>query len=180
MSFIAKHIVTTDERLIVLSRLHWIYIVKGLLWLVLSSLLGIGLDLGLFLLTGKAGIDGGAYFDWLPMSWQIHTILAMCIFVGVMVFFMYLLKVTATEIALTTQRVIYKTGLFFVEVEEVVLDEISSERVDHGILGRLFDYGKIHFDMRFVGDVDLPAVRDPYRLLRAIHKLRGIQHNIPL
>jgi hypothetical protein len=180
MSFVAKHIVTADERLIVLARLHWIYLIKGVLWFVMMSAIGIVLDLALFLFAGRAGIDGGIYFDWLPMSWQIHTILAVCVFVGLMVLYMYLLKVMATEVALTTQRVIYKTGLFFVQVEEVILEEISSERVDHGILGRFLGYGKIHFDMRFVGDVDLPAVRDPYRLLRAIHKLRGTQHNIPL
>ena len=41
MSFIAKHITHHDERLIYLARLHWIYIVKGIWWLILLGGFGI-------------------------------------------------------------------------------------------------------------------------------------------
>ena len=51
---------------------------------------------------------------------------------GLMIAVIHFLKVIATEIALTDQRIIYKTGLIFVNVEEIDLAEIRAEQVKHG------------------------------------------------
>ncbi|MCB9990427.1 MAG: PH domain-containing protein [Rhodospirillales bacterium] len=96
----------------------------------------------------------------------------MMTFLGVMIFVIHLLKVIATEIALTDQRLIYKTGLIFVDVKEIDLAEIRSETVHHGLLGRFLRYGEVHLDSRFVGDIYLPAMVKPYILLKDIHAAR--------
>jgi hypothetical protein len=85
--------------------------------------------------------------------------------------------VLGTQIALTNQRLVYKTGLLIVNTEEIDLVEIRAETVHHGLLGRLLGYGRIKLDSRFVGDVFLPAVRAPYRLVKAMNTARTHVHD---
>lgn len=173
MSFIAKHILSHDERLVYATRLHKIYIVVGLIWA--TAFAAIGWQLQTWILhfairdpqanqIGALGYDFGRLDLWI--FWAFAG-------TGLGLFLMHLFKEWSTEVALTTSRVIYKTGLFFVEVEEIEISEIRAEHVHHGIFGALFGYGSIMLDSRFVGDIHLPAIRRPYRFLRAIHKIRA-------
>lgn len=173
MSFIAKHIVGTDERMVYATRLHWVYVVVGLIWA--AAFIAIGWQLQGWILhfavrdpqanqIGALGYNFGRVDLWI--FWAFAG-------TGLGLFLMHLLKEWSTEVALTTSRVIYKTGLFFVEVEEIEISEIRAEHVHHGLFGALLGYGTIMLDSRFVGDIHLPAIRRPYRFLRAIHKIRA-------
>lgn len=173
MSFIAKHITHHDERLIYIARLHWIYLIKGISWF--------------FLLAGT-----GAFINWkivlnmdtlpsetMPFIAYPFTILVDFIYgivpltIGTVIFLVYLFKVLGTEIGLTNKRMIYKTGLFFVQSSEVELAEVSEAKVDNGMLGTWLGYGQVNLDCRFVGDFTLPIISHPYKILRQINKLRG-------
>ena len=70
-------------------------------------------------------------------------------------------------------------------MEEIELDDIRAEQIHHGIWGRLFGCGYLNVDSRFVGDILLPYVTNPYKLLRALHKARSklardhvFEHNV--
>ena len=67
------------------------------------------------------------------------------------------------------------------QIEQVDLDDIRAEHVYHGWLGWLLGYGRVRLDCRLVDDVWLPAMRDPYRLIKASHMARmrhpEIQYN---
>lgn len=174
MSFIAKHIVGRNERVMYVTRLHWIYTLKGLCWFFVFTALAVpAFWYGLLYSDPAAEFDSPYNFlpSWL-LRWQWAVPGVLLLSTGVMVFLVYLFRKMFTEIALTSQRLIYKTGLMFTHVEEAVLNEISAESVYHGMLGRLFDYGRIHLDMRFVEDLTLPAIPRPYRFLRAVHKAK--------
>lgn len=171
MSFIAKHIVNSDETIKYVARLHWICLFEGFLWF------------GVFWATGLLASDwladiqpvtsslGALSFGGYTIEPQIIWIFYLMMGGGTVLFMTHLVKLLSTEIALTNQRIIYKTGLIFTEAEEIDLHEIHAERVKHGIFGRILDYGRVSLDCRFVGDITLPRIRKPYRFLKAMHRI---------
>ncbi len=168
MSFVARTI-GPDERLIGIARLHWIYIVQGLLWFTGLAIVGGVVDHYLWRYVGYTIPLYRWTLDGLSLDAQNTGITWLFTVGGAYIFLMHLIKVWATEVALTSRRVVYKTGLIFVEVEEVELEEIKGEHINHGLLGRFLRYGTLHFDCRFIGDIRLPAVKKPYRFLKAMH-----------
>jgi uncharacterized membrane protein YdbT with pleckstrin-like domain len=54
-----------------------------------------------------------------------------------------LIRVGATEFAVTNKRVIVKVGLFNRHSTETLLRQVEGITVDQGILGRIFNYGTI-------------------------------------
>ena len=178
MSFIAKHIANPDERMIYVARLHWICLLEGLMWF------GAFWSAGLFMsdwlsaiqpITSTLGTFSIAGYTIAPqIIWLFYMMLAG----GTVIFSTYLVKLLSTEIALTSARIVYKTGLVFTEVEEIDLSEIRAEKIRHGILGRFLNYGWVHLDSRFVGDITLPRIRKPYKFLKAMHRAMG-KHQEP-
>lgn len=159
MAFIHK-LVGPDEELIGIARLHWIYGLKGLLWL--GGLIAVG---------GGASTLMATYlgFGFAPVG---NAIFWMCALVGVILFAIYYIMLVCTEVGLTTQRFIYKRGFIMVDVREIDLEEIKSENVDNGVLGRILNYGYIELDARFIEDITLPAISDPYRFVKAMNEAR--------
>ena len=49
------------------------------------------------------------------------------------------------QMAVTNYRVVYKIGLFNIQTDELANDRIESVSVRQSILGRLLNYGDIHF-----------------------------------
>jgi len=180
MSFIAKHITHHNERLIYLARLHWIYLVKGFFWILLLGAIGIFINWQVLFNFGELPSDATQF---IPYPYSIMMDLApglVPIIVGMMLFLVYLFKWLGTEIALTDKRLIFKTGLFFVQTSEVELAEIAEAKVNNGWFGVLLGYGNIHLDCRFVGDFEIPIMKDPYKIIRQMNKLRshGEQHPV--
>lgn len=159
MAFINK-IVGPDEKLIGIARLHWIYGVKGLAWLGGLILLGGGIDtlLTWYINVGLAPIGNAAFW--------------VCTMVGVVLFSIYFIAMMTSEVGLTTERFIYKRGWMMVDVREIDLEEVKSESVDNGVMGRLFNYGYLQLDARFIEDIGLPAIADPYRFIKAMNEAR--------
>lgn len=165
MSFV-KRVIGPDERLIGISSAHWIYGARGILWLASLSLFGIVLEryssafLVQFLNASVADTVGNTLF-WIPTA------------LGFVMFISFLGFMVSPEIALTTKRIIYKKGIFFVEVQEVDLEEIKAADVDNGLLGRFLNYGYVVFDSRFVRNISLPAIGKPYRFIKAMNEARS-------
>ena len=175
-SFI-KHITGADERIILLARLHWVYLLEGAIWMLILAGLGGGFDYVLWKYLGASAPFAGqdVFGFYISQATPVMTILFGI--GGILIFVVHAIKMLATEIALTNQRIIYKTGLIFVEVEEIDLVEIRAEHVHHGLLGRFLGYGRLKLDSRFVGDIELPAVRKPYKLIKAMHTVRSKLHD---
>jgi len=172
MSYAAK-IIGPDERLIGVARLHWIYTVHGFLWFLGLSVLGMVVDKYLWEYFGSSIPAYGWFIDGFGFTAENTGVTWMFAGGGAIIFLLYYIKVISSEIALTSRRVIYKKGLIFVEVEEIELEEVKGEHINHGLLGRVFNYGTLHFDCRFIGHIYLPAVRKPYRFMKAMHVARS-------
>jgi hypothetical protein len=168
MAFISK-ILSENEKLIGIARVHWIHVAKGaacllapaLAWSILVQLLA-----------------KYVYYNIpAPLADALHLILyyAFCGFelVGIMLFVLAALHFLTTEMALTSKRVIYKTGWLFVKVKEVDLEEIKAADIDTGWFGRFLNYGYLILDSRFVGTVNLASISHPYGFLRLLNTVRG-------
>jgi hypothetical protein len=172
MAYIQK-IIGPDEKLAGIGRLHWIYLAQGLLLFSFSICLGMIAEN--ILLYGMKII---------PASFQTSTIITtllaisdrlmpIAVFIGTVIFLLYLAKVISTEIGLTNRRVVFKQGLIFVKVREIDIEEIRGENLDMGYFGRILGYGYLNFDCRFIGDVRLPAMSRAEQFLKALHKMRA-------
>ncbi len=171
MSYIRK-VISNEEKLLSIFRPHWIYPFEGLLWFVFLTVIGFALDFYLYQYFGLHAIRFRVDL-WLiqfdekntPIPWAF-------MFCGFAVFWPLFLAYISTEIGLTNQRIVHKKGLIFIQIDQVDLDDIRAEHVFHGFLGWLLGYGRIRLDCRFIDDIWLPAIRDPYRLVKASHTAR--------
>lgn len=168
MSFVRK-LVGPDEKLVGIARLHWIYGIKGLCWLAGFLLLGGAIN-WVFLDFAGGALGSTAVGGLLVLG---NAAFWVCLIIGVSLFIFYFIMLLATEIGLTTRRLIYKKGLIFVDVKETDLEEIKGASVDNEILGRIFNYGTLHLDARFIADLELPSIADPYRFVKALNDLRS-------
>ncbi len=83
-----------------------------------------------------------------------------------------LVRAFATEIAVTSDRFVRKTGLISIKSEEVSLDKIEEVTIDQSILGRIFGYGNVQVHGTGMGDIKGWMVNDPVRLRREIQTAR--------
>lgn len=168
MAFIEK-LIGPDEKLIGIARLHWIYGIKGLAWLAGFMVLGGMINWGLMFLLGGIATRT-ALGGFLTLG---NAVFWICLALGICLFVFYFIMMLATEIGLTTTRLLYKKGLIFVNSEGIDLEEIKGAHVDNEVLGRILNYGTIRFDARFINDLILPAVADPYRFVKALNDQRS-------
>lgn len=170
MSFIDR-MIGSDERIIARTNPHWIYIIQGLICLVLILLSAHMLDQEIKSYI-RQEILNRRETDMLVMLYNYRAYLFWSLMVfGISVFLYHLVFYRSTHIAVTSDRLIYKTGMFFVDVHETSLDEIKSEQVHNGFFGKFFDYGFVEVDCRFVKNMNLPAINRPYAFLHDLHKL---------
>jgi hypothetical protein len=172
MAFI-KRVIGPDEKLISMCSVHWFYGVIGLFWLFAFLALGAFLDAqftSFYSQSPDSRIFGAVNNIGNAMLWT-------CILIGVVLFLLYFIMLIATEIGLTNKRVIFKKGLLMVDVKEVDIEEIKAAEVDGGLLGRILNYGYIYFDARFVSNVTLPAIEDPYIFVKELNQARSVLKN---
>ncbi len=166
MAFIDR-VIGPDEKLIGIMSVHWIYGAKGLAWFAGFVALGIWLNS----LFGGWSLHLGARGEGLLMI--SHYAVITCTIIGATLLLFYLIMMVTTELGLTTKRIIYKRGWLMVDVKESDLEEIKAAEVDNGLFGRILNYGYIEFDARFVANTRLPAIRDPYRFVKALNEARS-------
>lgn len=156
-----------------IARLHWIYLLIGFLWFAGAVGAGLLADRMVWRYTRRDSVvEDLTLLGW-PVDFMASSPFTYLFGAGGVVFFLSLvLRWASTEIGLTSKRIVYKTGLFMVEVEEVDLEEIKAEQVHHGIFGYVLGYGRIKIDCRFVADLRLPAIRNPYRLVKTVNMIR--------
>ncbi len=171
MSYVRK-VITSEEKLLAIFRPHWIYFIEGLIWFAALFLAGQIADYYLYQYFGSHAYTFNVDL-WIvqfderntPIPWLFSL-------TGLALFLPVFLTYIATEVGLTDQRIIKKRGLIFVEIDQIDLEDIRAEHVHHGWFGWLLGYGRIRLDCRFIHDVRLPAIRRPYRLIKASHKAR--------
>ena len=172
MGYVHK-VIGADEKLILVTRLHWIYPLEGLIFFALTTVLGVFINDIMWVNAGYLLPDFEIDLHFISIKYSFYMMIPLAFgLIGFLMFWSLFTSYISTEIGLTNHRIIYKKGLFLIDVQQVELEDIRGEEINHGWLGWILGYGKIRFDCRFIDDVYLPATKNPYRLIKAVHTAR--------
>lgn len=128
MAFPKKHLYNTEEVVLDLHP-HWWFLVPTGLGLVGAMVLG-GLALG--------GLDGDS--TWVDVArWGA----ALLVLVALVAFLVRLVRWKTTEFVVTTDRCIYRSGVFAKKGIEIPLDRISTVFFNQSIFERMIGAGDI-------------------------------------
>jgi uncharacterized membrane protein YdbT with pleckstrin-like domain len=134
LSYVEKHLIP-GETVQYETKLHWIVMLGHAAIAVLLGLLAIAIPIAWATLGTKSkgsSVPGAAYL-----------VAVVFFLVGGALFFVGLLKRNATEMAVTSKRVIVKTGIVDRRTTEILLSRIESVAVDEPAFGRLLGYGTV-------------------------------------
>ncbi len=92
--------------------------------------------------------------------------------VGFGIFMSMMMKRWTTEIFLTNHRLIYKRGLFNIEIDEVDVEQLASDKVHQSLVGRMLGYGVVQIRCVEADDIWLPDISHPYSFRNAIENAK--------
>ena len=134
MSYVEKHLIP-GESVQYETKLHWIVMLGHAVIGILLTLLAIGIPI--------LWASVGAKKKGPAVPGAIYVVALMFLIVGGGLFLAGLLRRKATEMAVTSKRVIVKTGIAERRTVEILLSRIESVAVDETALGRLLGYGTV-------------------------------------
>lgn len=119
-----------------------------------------------------------ANFHWTyTLSALLALIILGVILIGIWIFLSMMIRKWTTEIAVTTDRFVMKTGWIARKTEEVSLNKIEEIRLEQSVLGRVFGFGKLRIQGTGVGAITLPNIDEPLKVRRAIANAREHMHD---
>ncbi|TAL33684.1 MAG: PH domain-containing protein [Alphaproteobacteria bacterium] len=184
------------EEILMAARFHWMYTLQACFWILFGLAMGIVLGYAAvwWVITqeiremyGGIDLDEKTYnqawqavvkkhHGYLKIIWGLHFLVRFGIlglFMLGLWFFAHMMVVKATtEIAVTTERLIYKKGLIARHVGELNVDRIEGVSVRQDVLARLFGYGRVCVRGMGVGEVTLPPIEQPIEFKKAIHEAK--------
>ena len=183
-----EKMIGSDEELVYSGNLHYIVLIKGLLSFIFFVLLALYIP-NIFLNSGSPNfITGGdflgyslyQYIFYDPPSLGIITkfilvLSSISILFAILMLFHYIKVYYSSHLTITNSRLIIKTGLIFIRIQEIEIEEIKEINVSSGLLGNFLNYGYIHIDMRFVGEAFIPCVPKPFDF---IHKINSSHQSL--
>lgn len=117
---------------------------------------------------------GRAHFHWV---YTLQAVLALVLLgwllIGIYIFFDMMIRKWTTEIGVTDQRLIYKTGLFRLDTQEIALVNIEGVKVHQGFFGRIFGYGRLKVEGTGTDFVALPDIADPIDFRRHLQSAKN-------
>lgn len=187
-----------NEEILMGARFHWMYTVQAIFWIVFGLAMGILLgyvSVWMFITqeirdTYGAHLQGDVYQQawtlvvnkhggYLKILWELGALLRFSIlglFLLGLYFFAHMMIVKATtEIAVTSERLVYKKGLIARHVGELNIDRIEGVSVRQDVLGRMFGFGRVCIRGMGVGEVMLPPIEEPIEFRRAIQEAMAMQ-----
>lgn len=106
-----------------------------------------------------------AHFHW---SYTLGAILLAGTVIGLIFAIPMFVRLWTTEIAVTSHRLIKKTGLVSLHTEELSINNIEGVRVDQGFWGRVLGFGHLRIEGTGVDKIELPPIADPVAFRAAI------------
>jgi len=138
MRFIRKKNLREGEEILYIPQLHWIYVVKPLLYSLPFFLLLLALW---FSGDSVSAISDQKYSILLPAQELVRQIFLAGLLVILVVFICRIFIYLNTEYGVTSKRLIFKKGVIRLTTAEIPTDRIESIYITQGLLGRIFHYG---------------------------------------
>lgn len=186
-----------NEEILVGARFHWMYTAQAVGWILFGLALGIFVGYGAIwwevssvLREQYPGLPAHLYDQawntivsdkggYLQILWKQHIGIRMAIlafFVLGLWFFAHKMIVKATtEIAVTSERLVYKKGLIARHVGEINIDRIEGVSVRQGAIARIFGYGIVVIRGMGVGEVELPPIENPIEFRKAVNEAKSMR-----
>ena len=116
---------------------------------------------------------------WTAKGRLILGIILIPIVVGIFIVIYEWLSLRGIEMAVTTQRVVYKTGIVGRETEEIRLSALETVDLQQSTWGRLLGFGNVRVTGRGESTLVFVRVADPVGVKRAIETAYSgnIEHN---
>jgi uncharacterized membrane protein YdbT with pleckstrin-like domain len=133
MSYVDQ-VIQPGETVVHRAVLHWALYVPGLL-LVVLGLVVIGVAYGMPAPVSESSAEA------LRLGLTGAGLLAVAI--GALTLLKAFIRRWTTEIAVTSKRVIYKTGLVRRLTSEISIDKIETVLVDQSVIGRILNFGTV-------------------------------------
>lgn len=112
--------------------------------------------------------SAGAYLSLLVLGIIIIIIIGIVTFLGMMI------RKWTTEIVVTTDRLMYKTGWIARHVEEISLTRIEEISLTQTVMGRVLGYGSLRVSGTGTSVIHLPSIlSDPVEFRRALAEGRA-------
>lgn len=153
-----KKTLGADEELIYRAKFNWSYDFISWIWLIA------GLSSGMFWVYRT--YNGAGMSETSMQALGAVSLIAATF--GVLTFLARYIKKWTTVIAITTVRLIIKTGLVSRSAEDISLDKIEQVELHQSILGRICLYGRVIIRGSGIGIIELPPLDRPVRLLQQI------------
>ena len=134
MSYVEKHLIP-GETIQYQTKLHWMVMLGHIVIAILLAMLAIAIPV----IWASLGTKAKGH----PVPAAVYFIALVCLVVAGASFFAGILRRNATEMAVTSKRVIVKTGIAERRTVEILLSRIESVAVDEPALGRLLGYGTV-------------------------------------
>jgi uncharacterized membrane protein YdbT with pleckstrin-like domain len=112
-------------------------------------------------------------------GWILLGVATAIIIVGVGILAWVFIKVRTTEIAITTKRVIVKSGFVRRSTVEINLAKVESIQVDQSLPGRLFNYGTVIISGAGNPVAPITDVGDPLEFRRRFMEATDKQQSTP-
>ena len=118
-------------------------------------------------------VIGHAHYHWSYrfVAWLALIFLGIFI-IGIWMFFAMMIKVWTTEIVVTNQRLVYKTGWLRLDTSEMALPNIEGVKVSQGFWGRILGYGHVRIEGTGVDAIITPPIAHPVDFRRAIENAK--------
>lgn len=144
MGYVEK-VLQPEETVTYKTTVHWFLYIPAVAWVVMAFI---------FMLIWWRGNIGATVIGWCSVASLGAAILA-----GALAW----IKRFTTELAITSRRVIYKTGLMRRQTLEMNLSKVESVGVTQSVLGRIFGYGHIELKGTGASDSSLPMISEPLK-----------------
>lgn len=165
-----------NEQLIRVGQFHWMYTFQAFMNIFWGMAASIVVLVGSNLMYKQLG-QFPPNFGFIESIPYLHPGLRIFSFVvfffGLLAFAQRMIIKATTEIAITSNRIVLKRGLVARHVGEISVDRVEGVNVLQGVLGRIFNYGRLAIRGMGVGEVVLPPIDDPISFRKAIETARG-------
>jgi len=143
MKFTKKKNLLVGEEFLASPQLHWIYIIKPLLYSLPFFIILLAVWFADDSVVSTA--DQMGYNVLLPVKLLVRQVFLAGFLAILVVFVCRILIYLNTEYAVTNKRLIIKRGIISLSVAEIPTDRIESISIWQGLLGRIFHYGTLKF-----------------------------------
>ncbi len=164
------------EELVHVGEFHWMYTFTAFLNIVFGMIGSILVLVGanyMYKQLGQFPPDLGVIesIPYLHPGLRIFSFIVF--FLGLLSFAQKMIIKATTEIAITSKRIVLKRGLVARHIGEISVDRVEGVNVLQGILGRIFNYGRLAVRGMGVGEVIFPPIDDPITFRKAIETARS-------